>query len=253
MDPDSRARMAQLGARLMLAHAALVAEEREGRLTLPVLRSDPPILLRPTGDTVHLVGGSAGPLGGDRLRLDVTVRRNACLRLRSAAASVVLPGSTASSLHLAITVESGGHLDWRPEPAVSVAGGSHEQVVDVELHWDATMEWTETVVFGRSGETSGDWSSLMRVVRNGAVAVHQQLRVGPDHLGSDGPAIMDGRRVSATRLIVGSSARPDCVSVSDTGAWTRVGLASDIEQTQVVSDSVADIAAFLDIGRTPAT
>ena len=237
----------------MLAHAALVAEASEGRLTFPVLRSDPPILLRPTGDTVHLVGGSAGPLGGDRLRRDVTVRRNACLRLRSAAASVVLPGPTASSLHLTITIESGGHLDWRPEPAVSVAGGSHEQVVDVELQGDATMEWTETVVLGRSGEPSGDWSSLMRVVRDGAVAVHQQLRVGPDHPGSDGPAVMDGRRVSAARLIVGSSARPDCVSVSDTGAWTRVGLASDIEQTQVVSDSVADIAAFLDIGRTTAT
>ena len=245
--------MAQLGARLMLAHAALVAEASEGRLTFPVLRSDPPILLRPTGDTVHLVGGSAGPLGGDQLRLDVTVRRSACLRLRSAAASVVLPGPTASSLHLTITIESGGHLDWRPEPAVSVAGGSHEQVVDVELQADATMEWTETVVLGRSGEPSGDWSSLMRVVRDGAVAVHQQLRVGPDHPGSDGPAVMDGRRVSAARLIVGSSARPDCVSVSDTGAWTRVGLASDIEQTQVVSDSVAEIAAFLDIGCTPAT
>lgn len=237
----------------MLAHAALVAEASEGRLTFPVLRSDPPILLRPTGDTVHLVGGSAGPLGGDQLRLDVTVRRSACLRLRSAAASVVLPGPTASSLHLTITIESGGHLDWRPEPAVSVAGGSHEQVVDVELQGDATMEWTETVVLGRSGEPSGDWSSLMRVVRDGAVAVHQQLRVGPDHPGSDGPAVMDGRRVSAARLIVGSSARPDCVSVSDTGAWTRVGLASDIEQTQVVSDSVAEIAAFLDIGCTPAT
>ncbi len=245
--------MAQLGAKLMLAHAALVAEAREGRLTLPVLRSDPPILLRPTGDTVHLVGGSAGPLGGDQLRLDVTVRRNACLRLRSAAASVVLPGPTASSLHLTITIESGGHLDWRPEPAVSVAGGSHEQVVDVELQGDATMEWTETVVLGRSGEPSGDWSSLMRVVRDGAVAVHQHLRVGPDHVGSDGPAVMDGRRVSAARLIVGSSARPDCVSVSDTGAWTRVGLASDIEQTQVVSDSVAEIVALLDIGCTPAT
>ena len=237
----------------MLAHAELVAEASDGRLTLPVLRSDPPILLRPTGDTVHLVGGSAGPLGGDRLRLDVTVRRNACLRLRSAAASVVLPGPTASSLHLAITVESGGHLDWRPEPAVSVAGGSHEQVVDVKLHGDATMEWIETVVLGRSGEPSGDWSSLMRVVRNGAVAVHQQLRVGPSHLGSDGPAVMDGRRVSAARLIVGSSARPDCVSVSDTGAWTRVGLTNDIEQTQVVSDSVADIADFLDTGCKQAT
>ena len=244
--------MAQLGARLMLAHAALVAEASEGRLTFPVLRSDPPILLRPTGDTVHLVGGSAGPLGGDQLRLDVTVRRSACLRLRSAAASVVLPGPTASSLHLTITIESGGHLDWRPEPAVSVAGGSHEQVVDVELQGDATMEWTETVVLGRSGEPSGDWSSLMRVVRDGAVVVHQQLRVGPDHPGTDGPAVMDGRRVSAARLIVGSSARPDCVSVSDTGAWARVGLASDIEQTQVVSDSVAEIAAFLDIGGTPA-
>ena len=136
----------------MLARAELVAEASDGQLTLPVLRSDPPILLRPTGDTVHLVGGSAGPLGGDRLRLDVTVRRDACLRLRSAAASVVLPGPTASSLHLAITIEPGGHLDWRPEPAVSVAGGSHEQVVDVKLHGGATMDWTETVVLGRSGE-----------------------------------------------------------------------------------------------------
>ncbi|MGB0500393.1 MAG: hypothetical protein ACPGNP_04325 [Acidimicrobiales bacterium] len=41
--------------------------------------------------------------------------------------------------------------------------------------------------------------------------------------------------------------------MSDTGAWTRVGLANDIEQTQVVSDSVADIAAFLDIGCAQAT
>ena len=89
--------------------------------------------------------------------------------------------------------------------------------------------------------------------KHGAVAIHQQLRVGPGHLGSDGPAVMDGRRVSAARLIVGPSTRPDCVSVSDTGAWTRVGLANDIEQTQVVSDSVADIAAFLDTGCKQAT
>lgn len=230
----------------MLAHAVLVAETRQGRLSLPVLRSDPPILLRPTGDTVHLVGGSAGPLGGDRLQLDVTVRRRACLRLRSAAASVVLPGASASSLHLTVTVEPGGHLDWHPEPAVSVAGGSHEQVVDVELQGDATMEWTETVVLGRSGEPSGDWQSRMRVVRDGTVVTHQQLDVGPSHLGSDGPAVMNGRRVSATRLIVGRTARPDHVAVSDTGAWTRVGLAPDIEQTQAVDDSVAAIMAVLD-------
>ncbi|HAB58919.1 MAG: hypothetical protein CL433_06680 [Acidimicrobiaceae bacterium] len=64
---------------------------------------------------------------------------------------------------------------------------------------------------------------------------------------------MNGHRVSAARLVVGSIARPGYVSVSDAGAWARVGLVSDIEQTQVVSDSVAEIAAFLDIPCTPAT
>lgn len=230
----------------MDAHAVLVADHRDGRLTLPVLRSDPPILLRPTGDTVHLVGGSAGPLGGDRLRLDLTVRRGSTLRLRSAAASVVLPGPVASSLHLHVVVEPGAHLEWRPEPAVSVAGGAHRQVVIIELVGDATLDWTEAVVLGRTDEASGDWDATMRVERDGAAMTHQQIQLGPSHHGSQGPASMDRRRVLASRLRVGPPPHPTEAGMTDSVRWGRFVLAHDAGQTQAIGGSVTDVMAFVD-------
>jgi hypothetical protein len=53
------------------AHAAVVAEATDRGCAFPTLRSDPPLLLRPTPDALYLQGGAAGPLGGDRLRLDI--------------------------------------------------------------------------------------------------------------------------------------------------------------------------------------
>ena len=60
---------------------------------LAVLDSRAPLVLRRTGpDEVYLVGGAAGPLGGDDLCLSVEVGTGDRLRLRTAAASVALPG-----------------------------------------------------------------------------------------------------------------------------------------------------------------
>ena len=92
-------------------------------------------------------------------------------------------------------------------------------MVDVKLH--GARQWI--------GPRRSSWATALNPLAiefshaggwNGAVAIHQQLR-GPGWWTA--PAVMDGRRVSSARLIVGPSTRPDFVSVSDTGAWTRVG------------------------------
>ena len=49
-------------------------------------------MLRRTPDAVYLVGGAAGPIGGDSLELRIDVRAGAALRVRTAAAAVALPG-----------------------------------------------------------------------------------------------------------------------------------------------------------------
>ncbi|MGH9281089.1 MAG: hypothetical protein ACRD12_23765 [Acidimicrobiales bacterium] len=73
----------------MIANAAVVAEAGP-RYTR--LRSQAPLVLRPTPDGVYLVGGAAGPLGGDTVTIEVDVRPGARLTMWSAAASVARPG-----------------------------------------------------------------------------------------------------------------------------------------------------------------
>jgi len=66
------------------ASAAVAVEiDAGGRLRLARLRAQAPLVLRPTGPgQVHLVGGAAGPLPGDRLCLDVEVGPGARLTVR---------------------------------------------------------------------------------------------------------------------------------------------------------------------------
>ena len=73
----------------MRACARVVAQADDAGVTrLTGLRSEPPLLLRHTpaaagAATVHLLGGAAGPLGGDDLRLEIVVGERAQLRVVS--------------------------------------------------------------------------------------------------------------------------------------------------------------------------
>ena len=79
-----------------MAAAEIVAAGPAGT-RLPVLASQAPLVLRRTPEAVYLVGGAAGPIGGDQLSLRITVGAGALLRLRTAAASIALPGLDGSS------------------------------------------------------------------------------------------------------------------------------------------------------------
>ena len=59
-------------------------------------------------DTVHLVSAAATPLGGDTIALRVIVEPGARLRVRSAAATVTLPGRSHRRVDCALASRGGG-------------------------------------------------------------------------------------------------------------------------------------------------
>ncbi len=185
----------------MDAEAHVVVESDGSRMRYRTLRSDPPLLLRPTADALYLVGGSAGPLGGDALRLNVTVCSGARLVVRSAAATCLLPRSNEpSTLDLHVRVEDDATLDWRPEPTISVMGSDHRQRTSIALSGTANLRWHEHLILGRWSEPSGRLTTSVRVVRDEIVLSHQDQRI--DDLAA-APTILGSARELETVVLVG--------------------------------------------------
>jgi urease accessory protein len=191
------------------AEARLVAEpDGRGGTRLSTLYGEPPLLPRRTGPRggeaeVHLVGGAAGPLGGDDLRLSVEVRAGARLCVRTVAASLAQPSEPAAPSHLRVqaSVAAGAVLRWLPEPLVAVAGCDHTVTTTVTLAEGAGLTWRDELVGGRHGEDAGD-VRLVTTVRHGRrTLLRQDLAIGPHAPGWAGPAVVGGR-AAGTLLVV---------------------------------------------------
>jgi len=183
------------------------ATTRSSSSTRPASRTDADPLVDPSDSPpaqVHLVGGSAGPLGGDELRCSVDLGPGARLEVRSVAASVALPGPNGreSSLEISARIGEGAALCWSPRPLIAARGARHRTIARVELAADARLVWRDELVLGRDGEEPGSVSSRLRVVRDGKVLLDREIAMGPRHLGSLGPAGSGGHRAMGAVLIV---------------------------------------------------
>jgi urease accessory protein len=183
--------------------AAVAAELVGERTRCTTLRSVPPISLRDTPDGLYLVASGAGPVGGDDLRLDVDVGGGASLLIRSAAASMVLPGPTGAASSMQVRARVRGSLRWEPEPTILVAGCDHRTTATIDLARGATLVWREVVVLGRHHEETGSLLQRLQVDRAGAPFLRNDLPVGPRWPGAAGPAGTDGALVVTSHLLVG--------------------------------------------------
>ena len=192
----------------MRASAALVAEpggqDAAGAVRLPVQRSEAPLVLRRTPDAVYLVGGAGGPLGGDVLDLRIEVRDGAALRLRTAAASVALPGRRGeeSVLTVRADVGAGGRLEYLPEPTVVADGARHRVDVVVRLAAGAALVLRDEVILGRHGERGGSCRARLHVDLAGAPLLRHELAVSGIDPASLGPAVLAGHRAAGSLLRV---------------------------------------------------
>jgi urease accessory protein len=172
---------------------------------LPVLTSQVPLVLRRTPTAVYLVGGAAGPIGGDELDLRVTVGPGAFLRMRSAAASIALPGldGLESQLRVTITVGAGGRLEYLPEPVVVTAGARHATLVSVTLAAGASLLLRDELLLGRHGEDGGTARSVLRADYDGRPLLRHSVEVRGSDAVSRGPALLAGHRGFGTLLRAG--------------------------------------------------
>jgi urease accessory protein len=185
----------------MRAAARIVAERESARTVLRVLKGEAPLLPRRTGpNEVHIVGGAAGPLGGDDLSLEIEVGPGAELWVRTVAASVALPGRDGAESRLAVhaTVGEGALLAFLPEPIVAAARCRHRNESVVEIAADARLFWREEAVLGRHGERSGDLYLSTKIRKNNRPWYRSDVAVGPSY--PDGPAILGGARMLSTLI-----------------------------------------------------
>ena len=112
-------------------------------------------------DTVHLVSAAATPLGGDTIAIRLIVEPGARLRLRSAAATMALPGATTTQSRACWHIEAAGELDLDPEPTIVAADARHLSELTVCLADTSRLRIRERVQIGRTGEREGFWSGAM--------------------------------------------------------------------------------------------
>jgi urease accessory protein len=208
------------------ARARIVAvPDGRGGTRLAVLRGESPLLLRRTGPpqpevrqegppqpevrqegprggtTVHLVGGAAGPLRGDDLRLEIEVEAGAELTVRSVAAQLALPGRDGlppSVLEIHAVAGPGATLRWLPEPMIAAAGCDHRTITDVEVAEGGRLLWRDELVCGRHGEPSGSVQINTTVRYAGKTVYRHDLAVGPHAPGWSAAAVLGGARAIGT-------------------------------------------------------
>ncbi|WP_405495397.1 urease accessory protein UreD [Streptomyces sp. NBC_00096] len=186
------------------------AADGRGSTALPLLAGEGPLALRRTrgegGEAgVMLVGAMSAPLGGDHLTVEAEAGPGARLVLRSAAATLALPGRHGEparyDVRLALADRSA--VRWLPEPLVSVRGSDLRVRTRAELAPTARLLLREEQVLGRTGELPGLLRSRLTVTRDGRPLLDQELACGPGAPGGwDGPAGLAGHRALGQLLVV---------------------------------------------------
>ncbi len=207
----------------MRARASITAAAFDGRSRITGLRSDPPLVVRETADAVYLVGAAAGPLGGDKLRVEVSVGDGARLTVRSAAATLAQPGPEGgrSRLTASFSVGAGGSLRWRPEPLVSVRGSDHTIDTTVVLGESASLIMQDELVLGRDHEESGRVRSRLRIERGGTPLLAHDLDVGGDAPGWSSAAVLGSARAVVSIVLVGADAPTEARTLVDRDTGVR--------------------------------
>ncbi|EHB44495.1 putative urease accessory protein [Mycolicibacterium rhodesiae JS60] len=136
-------------------------------------------------DTVHLVSAAATPLGGDTIAIRLIVEPGARLRLRSAAATVALPGPATTRSRACWHIEAAGELDIDPEPTIVAGNARHLTELTVWAAAGSRLRIRERVQIGRTGEREGFWSGAMHADIAGTPLLRHRVELGPGSVADD--------------------------------------------------------------------
>ena len=175
---------------------------------LGAVSSQPPLTLRQVQADEHdvcalcLVGSAAGPLAGDEYRLHLDVDPLARATLRAAGASIAQDrGGHDSSMRLSAHVGAGAFLDADPGALIVCKGSRVDVSVELQLAPDAHLQWRETVVLGRTGDSEPGAATISWEVRRGERPLLRQRVDLSDPVWRDW--LLGGCHVLSSVLLVG--------------------------------------------------
>ncbi len=148
-------------------------------------------------DTVHLVSTAATPLGGDTIAVRVIVEAAARLRVRSAAATVALPGRGTAESTAHWHLEVAGELDVDPEPTVVAGCSRHTTSTRLSVDGSGRVRLRERVQIGRTGERQGFWSGSLYADANGLPLLRHRIELGAEAVTHD---VVDAPMASVSEL-----------------------------------------------------
>ncbi len=140
---------------------------------------------RTDADTVHLVSAAATPLGGDTIRIRVVVEAGAVLRVRSAAATMAMPGTATMESRAAWDLEVDGALDLDPQPTIVAGTARHVTTTRLAVGEEATVRLRERVQIGRTGERQGFWTGSVHADAAGAPLLRHRVELGAGSVTDD--------------------------------------------------------------------
>ena len=148
-------------------------------------------------DTVHLVSAAATPLGGDTVSIRVVVEDGARLRLRSAAATVALPGASTLESHAEWDLRVDGDLDLDPQPTIVAGGSRHVTRTRLALGPGARVRLRERAQIGRSYEAEGFFSAALHADVDGRPLLRHRVELGTAAVADD---VLGAPRASVSEL-----------------------------------------------------
>lgn len=266
---EGLARPARRGLR-MSAHAHLATtletagRDGRGRTRLSSVRSDAPLVLRPTigkghepwvrgnrdAARVSLTAGAAGPIGGDRLELTIHVGAGSTLVLTEVAHTLLLPSHdrATSTTTIRVTVECDATLIWLPEPIIAARGCHHLGITDITLAEGSRLLVREELLLGRHGEPSGQLRQRLHVTVNDRPLHHQDLRLGDDI--SRTPAVAARYRAVGSILVADAdwtpATQPAARPLTKTAAL--MPLTPNAVLVSALAENSLELRAALDLG-----
>ncbi|MDX1891907.1 urease accessory protein UreD [Mycolicibacterium sp. 050158] len=136
-------------------------------------------------DTVHLISAAATPLGGDTIRVRVVVEPGAALAVRSAAATMVMPGAATmeSRSHWELEVE--GELDLDPQPTIVAGRARHVTSTRLTASAQASVRVRERIQIGRTRENQGFWTGSLYADVDGTPLLRHRIELGAGSVTDD--------------------------------------------------------------------
>jgi urease accessory protein len=130
---------------------------------------------------VYASSYGGGLVGGDALRLTISIGAGASAFVSSQASTKIYRSRDRSTIELEAMVSDGGHLVLWPDPVVCYAGSTFRQSQCVELRDDASLILVDTMTSGRraAGERWQfvEYTNRITVRQDGRVVVFDSTRL----------------------------------------------------------------------------